>query len=461
MFEVSTLAAKRIEALQKIASDLSEQKIKMEEELDKTSTDIADTAASLRQIIGKREDMLQDKVKEIREDARKQFMEVYKELETTIGNTSSLKLCAKTLHEASPEVALCTVLQAPETKNEFVHQQNSPAPSIYWSTETSTLDSSHEKLLTVGFLGNVDYKIAVAAEEPHKDSIYLKTAMNTTELDYKGNMPVCGIAPIHNHMVCIAHYGQPYIWVYNNSEQLEEKINIQGIDKLYGLVATDHKQGKLAAVDGTRSKVHFVQLSLDLRTLQTSSTDVPMIAERITMGSQKRLLVNNTNEKRCAILNVEGEVLSSIEVHIPYNQFHLRCVLPTESGFVACDRDNRSVYFVDINGHVLHTFDDFASPRPAVLTNWGHVLIPDHEAGDVKVFSENGSLLGNIQDSNGRFVNVQHVHIDVEEGIMYIACGRSGRRQLKTCPFNPSDLQLLPMPHNITELTMNVQLMNV
>lgn len=240
-------------------------------------------------------------------------------------------------------MAAKNVLQAPIKKKRFIHQRNIPAPSIVWVTEAKELEYNH-KMLNAGFLGNITIA-TVQPQDSKKHYIALKVPINAQKLVYTGPGGICGIASIHKNTVCIAHYSEPHIWVYNDAGQFKEKINIPGIDMVFGMVVTDQRQGKLALVDHTQIKVHFVQLSCDLKILSQSSTDVPMVAERLTIGSKKKLVVTNSKGKKVVVLNTCGEILTSATVHIT-RKFRLRSALPTASGFVLCDGDNRNVTFV-------------------------------------------------------------------------------------------------------------------
>lgn len=459
LLDVSKLAAKHIEYLQEQLADLNANQIKMEDELDQTSKDVSDTADRLRKMVEQREVLLQEKIKEVREDARKRFTKAEQELESIITNTSSLKSIAGTLHEASSENAVCTVLQAPINKQRVMHQKTVPVPLVQWDSGDVSLKCRHNKLVSAGFLGNISVKTSDQIKKVFlKDDIHLAAPIKITTLDYAGKNVVCGIAPIYRNMVCIAHSGEQYVWVYRSDGHIQGKITIPGIAKIFSLSVVDGSNGSLAIADGVQPKVHFVTLKQNLEVL-LDSTDVPVVPQRLSGSWEKELVVNNVSGKKCVVLNTDSKVLSEIQVSTSHEKVYLQCVLKTRSGFVTCDKENKEVNFTDPSGCILHTCN-VIDARPAVQTMSGHVLIPDGKTCDIKVFMDSGEFLGNLHEKNYQLKLLRHIHIDESEKLMYVACGSSGENELRTYSFKPGDLQL-PVTHNITKLTMNVKLIDV
>ena len=107
---------------------------------------------------------------------------------------------------------------------------------------------------------------------------------------------VGGIAPIYGNMVCVAHYEDEFLWVYTGDGDLRRKVSIPEIGWIYGVVAVDGKQGKLAVVGYTR-QVHFVTLSADLEVQQHTTKDVPLEAWSISLSGQRQLIVGGYDEE--------------------------------------------------------------------------------------------------------------------------------------------------------------------
>ena len=280
-----------------------------------------------------------------------------------------------------------------------------------------------------------------------------------TNLQYKGKYAVAGIAPIYGNMVCVTHFDES-LWVYTRDGGLKRKVSIPEMEEIWGVVAADGKQGKLAVVDGRR-KVHFVKLSADLEVQQHTTKDVPLVAHRISLSGQRQLIVSHASEKKFAVLPAEGdEPLYTVEadISIPDEGMWLESIIQTKAGYVVCDKDNKKVYFTDSGGHVGNVSTDCAQPRHPVVTSWGHVLIADNLGHEIKVFSEVGDYLGRLQDNSREINYPTYIHIDEAAGLLYVDCGPVGAVELRNYRFTADYLPPLPVTQSVTKMTMTLNL---
>jgi 6-phosphogluconolactonase (cycloisomerase 2 family) len=123
-----------------------------------------------------------------------------------------------------------------------------------------------------------------------------------------------------------------------------------------------------------------------------------------------------------------------------------------------CDYKNKNVFFTDASGGILHTSSLCKDPCHAVHTSWGHVVVADYNGGEVRVFSEKGEFLGNVQDSDGRIAYPQYLCLDETERRMYVGCGPTGSMEVRTYQFAASDLPPLPVTRTVRKLEMSANL---
>lgn len=461
MLDVSKLAAKHIKYLQEQLADLNTNQSQMEEELNQTSKDISKAADSLCKTIRQREDALQEKLKKAKEVARMHFQKAKDDLETAVDNISILKCSAENLHLAPPEQAICTVVQAAIKKQQFLHQQMAPVRSVQLTNNTDTMRPSYNEMNTVGFLGTVDVDTSLESMTAFEaENISLRSPLTTYTLAYSGEYLVCGIAPIYNHLTCVAHSYDDFIRVYNDEGQLEKEIKIPGIKQIHGMITLKDNQGKLAIVDSKQRKVHFVTLCPAIDVTQYCTVDVPVVADHISMGCNGDLIIANDETAGYCVLNALGKVKN--DLHVPFLGATRPgiCVAQTKPGFVMCDSAKKKIHFTDANCHVLHS-TDCVNPRCPVPTSWGHVVIVDYAVNGVKVFSETGKFLGNIHDVNGSITYPEYIYIDEAKRRLYVACGMGDDVEVRIYKYAPSDFQLLPVTHDVSKLTVNVRLVNL
>lgn len=427
----------------------------MEDELDEVSRDISETADKMCTLIRRCEATLQHKVNEAKEVGRKHFVVAKEELETAKDNTASICSTAETLHEASTEQALSTVLQAPINRQQFLHQQNIPLPSVEWILERSTSDL--DQLSKDYFVGTFDSdkKPTVQLKSCETEKMDLGAPISTMKLEYTGKMAVFGIAPIHGNLICV-HYNDQYIWVYTDDGQLKQKVQISGIDQLFGMVATDSNQGKLAVIGSTQSKVHLVSLSQTLEIVQHLTREVSIVVGRLSMGYKSEIVVRNTDKKGFVVLNGDGQIVCDVLGSLSSQNVTIYSMAQTKSGFVVCDRDNKKVCFTDASGNIMCTSTECKEPWCAVQTSWGHVLVADMAVHAINIFTDSGDFLGAIEDTNNRITYPSYIHIDEAARLLYV-----GGFEVRTYTFSPSELPPLPVQRHLTTLTANVNLVNI
>jgi hypothetical protein len=281
--------------------------------------------------------------------------------------------------------------------------------------------------------------------------------IQTTKLQYADGNAVCCISPIHQSLLCVAHVTTEHIWVYAHDGELKQKVKIPGVDAIWGMVVLDENKGQLAIVDIEQSKIHMVTLSEDLQ-IQHPPRDVlvPFVPTRLSLNSKRELVVAQWNLKRCAVLTAGGVLLHDIQLQIPGYEIGTTSVAQVTSGYVVVDYWNKKVHFTDVTGGLLHTSSHCKDPRGAVVTSWGHVLVTDYNDRKITVLSESGDLLGHVQDNNG--TRPQYIHIDEAERLLYVDCGPTGKSEVRTYRFSPSDLPVLPVSRTVRRLEMSVRL---
>ena len=132
-----------------------------------------------------------------------------------------------------------------------------------------------------------------------------------------------------------------------------------------------------------------------------------------------------------------------------------RSIVQTKAGYVICDSHNKRVYFTDTEGHVVRVSTDWEEPVCAAVTSWGHVLIADYCGHEIiEVFSEVGAYLGRLQDNGRQMIYPHYIHIDEEEGLLYVACGLVGARKLCKYKLTAGEVPLLPITCFVTKMTM-------
>ena len=308
-------------------------------------------------------------------------------------------------------------------------------------------------------VGGLEMETSVKQEKTFQtENVILQPPVQITNLQHKGKWPLAGIAPIYCNMVCVPHY-DGFLWVYTDDGGLKRKVSIPEIEEIFGVVAVDGKQGKLAVV-GAKRKVHFVKLSVDLEVQQHTTKDVPLEANRISLSGQRQLIVSHSGEKMFAVLSADGdEPLRTVNIDdIPDARIWLRSIVPTKAGYVICDSHNKKVYFTDRGGHTVHVSTDCEQPGRAVVTSWGHVLIADYDGHEIKVFSEVGDYLGRLQDNSSQIRYPKYIHIDEAEGLLYVGGGPVGANELRKYRFTAGDLPPLPITRSVTKMTMTLKL---
>ena len=350
------------------------------------------------------------------------------------------------------ESPLCTVLHAPVAKQEILQKQDVVVPSVQWKMNRTSVKLG--KISAENVVGGVEMETSVEQEKTFQtENVVLQPSLQITRLQHMGR--VAGIAPIYGNMVCVAHYGNEFLCVYTGDGDLRRKVSIPEIRRIYGVVAVDGKQGKLAVVGYTR-KVHFVKFSADLEVQQHTTKDVLLKAARISLSGQRQLIVSPGGEKKFVVLPADGgEPLHTVQADdIPDGKILLWCIVQTKAGYVICDSLNNKVYFTDRGGHVVHVSTDCEQPRCAAVTSWGHVLIADCRGDGINVFSEVGDYLSRLQDSIRQIEYPMYIHIDEAEGLLYVACGQWPARVLRKYRFTAGDLSSLPVTRSVTKTTM-------
>ena len=336
LLALSKVAAKWIATLQNIASDVESHDTLMDIETAQACTEIRKTADGMRTLITECEKKLLNKVKEARETFKKQAENAKKECDVKKNTTSSLNMSVDRLKAAKS--ALLTVLHAPIAKQEMLQQQGIAVPSVQWKmnrTSVKPWDTSAGNVV-----GGVEMGTSVQQEKTFQtENVILQPSLQITSLQYTGGYFVGGIAPIYGNMVCVTHWNE-FLWVYTGDGDLKRKVSIPEIEKIYGVVAVDGKQGKLAVVDGGRKVVHFVKLSADLEVQQHTRKDVPLEAERISLSGQRQLIVGHGREKRFAVLPTDGdEPLHTVRADGISNSGDMayESIVQTKAGYVICD----------------------------------------------------------------------------------------------------------------------------
>lgn len=453
--DISGMATQRSMFLKQMLADIESNKRKMEEDLDKASKAVSDTANNMCKLIRQHESTLQAKITEERTTARNHFDTASKELEIANDNTSSIKSCADTLRQAPEEYSLCTIVQAPINKRQFLHQRDVRLAKVKWAFQSGLTESG--RLSTAGFLCSTQLKVFSKVTRLPVDVGSLQAPTRTIKIVDKALKKVmAGIALIHKSMLCIT-FNTKDIWVYNmNTGTLKGTVEIPRIPLIYGIVAVDSNQGKLAIVDGT-DKLHFVTLSVDLKLLHHTIQPMPVKATRLAQNTNGELLVTHAHEMKITVLTADGQVVSTVNVLIPQDKALITSATQTTSGFVVCDSGdprNKKVYFTDTDGRILHTSADSVDPRQAVYTSWGHVLISDYEGNQLKIFNEKGAILGEMKDKNGGITDSIQIHVDEKERLLYVGRGTEGNMEIRVYNFVPRYLPSLPV--NVDVVTVQV-----
>ena len=457
LLALSKIAAKRLTSIQNIASDLGSADTQIETEEAEACTEITKTADAMRAVITEGEKKLLNEVKEATETFKKQAANAKKECDVLKNATSSLNVFVEGLKAA--ESPLRTVLHAPIAKQKMLQQQDVVVPSMQWKVNRTSVKPWETSAGNV--VGGVEMDTSVEQQKPFQtENVVLQPPLQITNLQYKGKYAIAGIAPICGNMVCVAHYDE-FLWVYTGDGDLRQKVSIPKIGKVKGVVTVDGKQGKLATV-GDKRKVHFVTLSEDLEVQQHTTKAVPLKANRISLSGQRQLIVSHVREKKFVVLPADGdEPLHTVWANdIPDGGIWLESIVQTKAGYVICDSNNCKVYFTDRGGHNVHVSADCEWPWGAVVTSWGYVLIADHDAHEIKVFSEVGDYLGRLQDNSSQIKYTQCIHIDEAEGLLYVG-GQTvdaSDRELRKYRFTAGDLPPLPTTRSVTKMTMTLNL---
>lgn len=339
-----------------------------------------------------------------------------------------------------------------------MHLQELPVPSVHWQFEQNAIEP--DKLPLAGYIGQIG---TLYNAKPTRDvqiqTHVLEAAVQSIQLAFTTGQPMCGIAPIYRSRICIAHFHKGDVWVYNTTGKFEQKIQIPGVREITGLLSSDRDKGKLVVVDQTQEKIHFVTLSTDLKILQHVTKDVPLIADRISLGLTGDLIVSDL-KGNVVVVTEDCQLSSTLQIS-PDDKVFIRRVAQTKSGFTMCERLNNHVYFTDSRGNILHTSTDCINPRNVTNISWGHVLIPDEGAHDIKVFSDSGDFLGQIHENQSGFTQPYYVHVDEATRRMYIGCGPPDKYEVRVYKFEPSDLPALPVTCSSTKITLNVDLLKV
>ena len=248
---LSKLAAKRLATLQNISSDLESCEIQMETDTVEACREITKAADGMRNLITEREKKLLNKVKEARETFKKQAANVKKECDVLKNATSSLNMFLERLKTAKSP--LRTVLHVPIAEQEMLQQQGIAVPSVQWKmnrTSATPWETSAGNLV-----GGVEMETSVEEEKTFQtENVILQPPLQIINLQDKEGNIVAGIAPIYGNMVCVAHYDNEFLWVYAGEGELRRRVSLPEIMELYGVVAVDGKQGKLAVLLMTHVK---------------------------------------------------------------------------------------------------------------------------------------------------------------------------------------------------------------
>lgn len=458
--DVFNLAANRIEFLQKMSTDIKSNQRRMEQELDKASSEVSSTADTMCKLIRQQEATLQTKIKEARKEARVHFARTKEDLEQAISDTSNLKSTADPLLKEQSQCEL--VVQAPVSKLQFLQQQGLRLPSVWWNLDRTVSAESRDEPFTAASLGTIELSTSV---EPVR-KIQTKTGelgepIRTIKMVGEActdNSPMSAIAELHQSLTCVAYCTED-MWVYTNSGHLKETIQIPDIHNIYAMVTVGNDQDKLAIVDGT-NKLHFVTLSVDLEILEHVVKDMPVKATRLSQNIKGQLVATHAHEDIITVLSLDGEVVSSLALPIPHNETLNATIIETQSGFVICDFKSQKVYFTNVSGHILHTSTDFVTQH-IVHTSWGHLLIPDFMGNHVRIFSDTGDFLGNLQDDDGSLTDPHYVHVDEKERLLYVGRGTEGDDEIRVYNFVPSNLPSLPVNLAVSKLEVNLKMNNI
>ena len=387
LLAVCALATKRLAVLQNISSDFEARDARMVTDTAQAYREITKTADGMRSLITEYEKKLLNKVKEARETFKKQAANAKKECDVLKNAASNLNMFVERLKAAKSP--LRTVLHVPVAKQEMLQQQGIAVPSVQWKMNRTSIKPWETSAGNV--VGGVEMKTSVQQEKTlQTENVVLEPPLQITDLQYKGD--VKGIAPIYGNMVCVAHRNK-FLWVYTGNGDLRRKVSIPEIGEIWGLVAVDGKQGKLAVVGRTR-QVHFVTLSADLEVQQHTTKDVLLEANRISLNGQRQLIVGGWDHNKFAVLPADGDgPLTTVRADIPDGGMWWS-IVQTQAGYVICDYNNKMIYFTDRGGHVVHVSTDCRRPLCAAVTSWGHVLIADFWGHEIKVFSEVVGLSG-------------------------------------------------------------------
>ena len=461
LFALCKVAAKWLATLQNITSDVKSQDNLMDIQTERACTEITKTADGMRSLITECEKKLLNKVMEARETFKKQAVNAKKECSVLKNTTSSLNVTVEGLKVA--ESPLRSVLHAPVAEQEMLQQLSVPVPSVQWKMNRTSVKTWETSAGNV--VGGVELETSVEQEKTFRtENVILLPSPQITNLQYNGEWAVAGIAPIYGNMVCVIHWDE-FLWVYTGDGDLRQKVSIPEIKEIFGVVAVDGKQGKLAVVDG-KDKVHFVKLSEDLEVQQPTTKDVPLEVARISLSGQRQLIVGRHGEKKFAVLTADGdELLHTVRVDDirdgaiwGVRGVWLESIVQTKVGYVICDGHNKKVYFTDRTGHTVQVSTDWGLPRCAVGTSSGHVLIADRDGHEIKVFNEGGDYLGRLQDNSRQIEYPAYIHIDEAEGLLYVGSGPEGARELRKYKFTARDLALLPITGPITKMTRTLNL---
>ena len=312
-------------------------------------------------------------------------------------------------------------------------------------------------------VGGVEMKTSMQQEKTFQaENIILQPPLQITNLQDEEKYVVAGIAPIYGNMVCVVHYYDEFLWVYTGDGDLRRRVSIPEIGLIWGVVAVDGKQGKLAVVGDTR-QVHFVTLSADLEVQQHTTKDVPLKAECISLSGQRQVIVGHHGEKKFAVLPADGdEPLHTVQADdFPDGEIYIPSIVQTKAGYVICDRRYSRVLFTDRDGRVVHVSYYCERPHCAVVTSWGRVLIVDYWGDEIQVFSEVGDYLGRLQDNSRQMKYPSYIHIDEAEGLLYVVCRPEDARELRKYRFIAGEPPPLPITRLVTKMTIGPNLADV
>ena len=372
--DVSGKTAKHLAALDLIARDPETNKVKMEEELDRVDKDITEEKEAICKLVEERAQELRKKVETARKETRKNITEAVDALKILRENSSKIKLCAQALCTAQAQFTFRTAVQAPNIKEQFLRQQQVSVSSVAWNMDRQNCELG--QLSAPDFMGTA----SMEGSNPVKMDVGIGRLGRVTgiiPIKFDGFHYISCIAPIYSNAICVTHYVEEYIWVYTDTGELRRKFQIPGVRCIWGMVMINGEKGQLALVDGTQSKVHLVTLSSNLKVVDCITKDASFAPECISITGGGEVVVCRRNDKRCAVLTTDGEVLHDIQLNIPGEKVSLQCVTKLSSGYLVCEYRSRIIFFTSANGDVLSTSNCCKDPLHPIQTFSRYVLISD------------------------------------------------------------------------------------